>query len=164
MSYTHSATETYSVADIDVVMRRVTADLIMIAASTAAITEETARKWGHDIELLAKSGYLKKVDLTLLSSGVEQRAIRFEVSTSSGELTMSRPGGVMWPKVPNSKLRIVLSYTSTYDTTAKEKMASKLKISWVPTKEDLSHSTLTTSASRDYVSNGYGMQRKDFSL
>ena len=50
MSYTYAATETYSVADIEVVMRRVTADLVMIASSTGAITEEKARSWGHDIE------------------------------------------------------------------------------------------------------------------
>jgi hypothetical protein len=164
MSYTYAATETYSVADIEVVMRRVTADLVMIASSTGAITEEKARSWGHDIEVLAKNGYLKKVDLTLLSFGVEQKATCFEVNVASGDLTMSRPGGVMWPQVPNPELRIVLSYTSDYDNAAKEKMSPKLKINWVPSTVDLSHSTLTSSANRDYVSNGYGMQRKDFSL
>ena len=39
MSYTYASTETYSVADIKIVMRRVTADLVMIASSTKAITE-----------------------------------------------------------------------------------------------------------------------------
>ena len=164
MSYTYAATETYSVADIEVVTRRVTADLVMIASSTGAITEEKARSWGHDIEVLAKNGFLKKVDLTLLSFGVEQKAICYKVNVASGDLTMSRPGGVMWPQVPSPELRIVLSYTSDYDNAAKEKMAPKLKIKWVPSTVDLSHSTLTSSANRDYVSNGYGMQRKDFTL
>lgn len=164
MSYTYAATETYSVADIEVVMRRVTADLVMIASSTRAISEEKARNWGHDIEVLAKNGYLKKVDLTLLSFGVEQRATCFEVNVVSGDLTMSRPGGVMWPQVPSPELRIVLSYTSDYDNAAREKMSPKLKINWVPSSADLSHPTLAANASRDYVSNGYGMQRKDFSL
>lgn len=164
MSYTYAATETYSVADVEVVMRRVTADLVMIASSTRAITEEKARDWGHDIEVLAKNGYLKKVDLTLLSLGVERKATCFEVNTTSGDLTMSRPGGVMWPQVPNPQLRIVLSYTQAYDDAAREKMSPRLKINWVPSKADLSHPTLTASASRDYASHGYGMQRKDFSL
>ncbi len=164
MSYTYAATETYSVADIEVVMRRVTADLVMIASSTRAITEEKARNWGHDIEVLAKNGYLKKVDLTLLSLGVEQKATCFEVNVVSGDLTMSRPGGVMWPQVPSPELRIVLSYTSDYDNAAREKMSPKLHINWVPSTADLSHSTLAANTSRDYVSNGYGMQRKDFSL
>ena len=77
---------------------------------------------------------------------------------------MSRPGGVMWPQVYNPELRIVLSYTSDYNNEAKEKMAPKLKNNWVPSMVDLSHPTLTSHANRDYVSNGYGMQRKDFSL
>lgn len=164
MSHTYASTETYSVADIETVMRRVTADLVMIASSTRAISEARARDWGHDIEVLAKNGYLASVDLTLLSSGVERKATRFEVNTASGELTMSRPGGVMWPQLPDPELRIVLSYSAAYDDVARRDVHPKLKISWVPTRTDLSHPTLTASAHRDYASNGYGMQRKDFSL
>lgn len=163
MSHTYSATETYSVADVEVVMRRVTADLVMIAGSTGAVTEDKARDWGYDIEVLAKNGYLRMVDLTLMSNGIEQKATRFEVTTESGDFTMSRPGGVLWPKLPNPDLRIVLFYTAEYDAAAKEKMGGKLRIGWVPTTADTSHSSLKSSASRDYVSNGYGMQRKDFS-
>jgi hypothetical protein len=163
MSNTYSTTETYSVADIEVVMRRVTADLVMIASSTKAISEETARAWAHDIELLAKNRYLKKVDLTLLSFGLEQKATCFEVNMTSGDLTMSRPGGVMWPQVPNAELRVVLSYNQTYDDAAREKMSSKFKSTWVPSVIDVSHVSLTANTSRDYISHGYGMQRKDFS-
>ena len=163
MSQTYSATETYSVTDVEVVMRRVTADLVMIASSTGAITEDKARDWGHDIEALAKNGYLRMVDLTLMSNGIEQKATRFEVNTEAGNFTMSRPGGVLWSKVPNPELRIVLYYTAAYDAVAKEKMGRKLRIGWVPTSADTSHTTLTFSANRDYVSNGYGMQRRDFS-
>jgi hypothetical protein len=163
MSQTYSATETYSVADVEVVMRRVTADLVMIASSTGAVTEEKARNWSHDIEALAKNGYLSMVDVTLLSNGIEQMATRFEVNTTAGDFTMSRPGGVLWPKVPNPDLRIVLYYTAAYDAAAKEKMGSKLRIGWVTSSADTSHATLTSNPGRDYVSNGYGMQRKDFS-
>jgi hypothetical protein len=76
---------------------------------------------------------------------------------------MSRPGGVLWPRLPNADLRIVLHHNDAYDAAAKEKMRNKLNLSWVPTNVDTSHSTLDSSAGRDYVSNGYGMQRKDFS-
>lgn len=163
MSQTCSVTETYSVVDVEIVMRRVTADLVMIASSTGAVTEDNARDWGHDIEVLAKYGYLKIVDLTLLSHGVEKKAARFEVNTESGDFMMSRPGGVLWPKLAKPYLRIVLHHTNTYDAAAKAQMGSKLRIGWAPTSADTSHSTLKSSASRDYVSNGYGMQRKDFS-
>lgn len=162
MSQTQSTTQTYSIADVEVVMRRVTADFMMIASSTGAVTEEKARDWSHDIEVLAKNGYLRMVDLTLLSNDVEHKATRFEVNTSAGDFTMNRPGGVLWPKVPNPNLRIILFYTPAYDETAKEKLRGKLRINWTPTTSDTSHTTLASTSSRDYVSNGYGMQRKDF--
>lgn len=95
MSSTDTITETYSITDIEIVLRRVTADLIMIASSTGGWTEAKAREYAHDVELLAKKGYLKWVDVTLLNGGVEQRATRFEVNTESGQLVMSRPGGVL---------------------------------------------------------------------
>ena len=94
---------------------------------------------------------------------MEKKATRFEVHTESGDFTMSRPGGVLWPRLSNPELRIVLYYTAAYDSAAKEKMGGKLRIGWVPTSADTSHATLTSSASRDYASNGYGMQRRDVS-
>lgn len=62
----------------------------MIAASTAAVSEEHARKWAHDIEVLAKNDYLNFVDLTLLHNNRELKATRFYVD-ESGDLTNDRP-------------------------------------------------------------------------
>lgn len=162
MSATYAATQTYSVADVEIVMRRVSADLLMIASSTQAITEATAKDWAHDIELLAKQGYLHWVDLTLLANGEEVQATRYVVNTESGELTSSRPGGVLWPRLTGATLRIVVSHTDAYDQAAQDRTRSKLRISWVPSTVDTSHATLTSSAGRDYASNGFGMQRKDY--
>ncbi len=162
MTQTYSSTETYSVADVEIVLKRVKADLIMIASSTGAVTEAKAADWAHDIEVLAKNGYLSAVDLTLLSNGVEQKATKFLVNSAAGDLTPSRPGGVMWPKVQNPELRIVLFYTPKYTDTARAGLAGRLKIGWVPSTADTSHTTLKASTGRDYVSNSYGMQRKDF--
>jgi hypothetical protein len=134
----------------------------MIAQSSAAITEDKARQYAHDVEELAKKGYLKKVDLTLFSGGSEVRATQYTVNTTSGDLTMSRPGSAMWPRVNSPYLRIILSYTSDYDAAAKEAMKNKLKISWSPTNDDTSHSSLKSSGNRDYAKNGWGMQREDF--
>lgn len=163
MSFSSTSTETYSVTDIQTVMRRVTTDIVMIASSTGAITEEKAREWGHDIEVLAKNGYLRAVDLTLFSSNVEVRAVRYDVNTESGTLTTSRPGGVLWPRVYQPFLQIILMYTTEYDDQARTKMKGKLRVSWSPSNADTSHSTLNSSSGRNYVSNAYGMQRKDFS-
>lgn len=161
MSQTVTQTSTYTTTDIEAVVRRITADLVMIASSSSAETEETARGWGHDIELLAKNGYLKSVDVTLLSHGVEQKAVRFNVDESGG-LSNDRPGNARWPKVNGAFLRIVLSYHSTYDQAARDKLAGKMKTPWTKSYDDISHSQLTQSGGREYSSNGYGMQRKDY--
>ena len=41
-------------------------------------------------------------------------------------------------------------------------MAGKLKINWTTSYDDISHSQLTQSGSREYSSTGYGMERKDY--
>ena len=159
---TNTVTETYSIVDIEIVMRRFAADILMIAASSTAITEAKARDYGLDVETLAKAGYLNAVDLTLFSGGVEVQASRYAVEMYSGDLIMSRPGGVLWPRVADANFRIVLYYTDTYTDTVRERMRGLLKIAWVPTNADTSHSGLTQTGGRDYASKGWGLRRKDY--
>ncbi|GID03014.1 MULTISPECIES: HORMA-1 domain-containing protein [Pseudomonas] len=162
MSQTATQTETFSVADIEIVMRRVRMDLMMIASSTGAVTEERAREWAHDIELLAKDGYLKSVDVTILSNDEELKAARFTIDAESGALSNERPGDSLWPKCPDGHLRIVLSYTNRYDAAAQQKLTPKFKRPWSPSSADISHSKLASKVGREYSSNGYGVQRKDY--
>ena len=161
---THTATDTYSytISDIETVVRRFTAELVMIAQSTRTITEAKAREYAHDIEVLAKEDYLEMVDITLLSGPEEVQAVQYVVNKSADDLEMSRPGGVLWPLVENPHLRIIWRHTDAYDANAREEMKSKLKIEWVSTSTDTSHSSLSHSGGRTYASNGWGMQRKDF--
>lgn len=67
-SYSSTYTSTYTVSDVEKVVRSIKADLIMIAGSTKAMTEDDAKKYAHDIELLAKNNYITTVDVTLMSS------------------------------------------------------------------------------------------------
>jgi hypothetical protein len=159
---TASASQTYTVADIEEVVLNLKADLVMIADSTQGWIPEKVRDYAHDVEVLAKAGYLKYVDVTLFSNSVEMKAVRFDVNTEAGSLTTSRPGGVLWPKVANPYLRIILGYTSDYTDAARDATKGKLKIGWTPTSDDTSHSGLTSSGGRNYASNSYGMQRKDW--
>ncbi len=162
MSQTRSATQSYTVADIEDVVLNVKADLVMIADSTGGWTPEKARDYAHDVEVLAKAGYLKYVDVTLFSGTTEKKAVRFNVDTDAGSLTTTRPGGVLWPKVQSPYLRIILGYTSDYTDAARQMTKGKLRIGWTPTNEDTSHSGLASSGGRNYASNSYGMQRKDW--
>ena len=163
MSSTNTTTTTYSVADVQAVMRRLTADFVMIAQSTGAIPEQEARDYAHDIGELAVEGYLKKVDVMLMSGEFEMRAAVYEPNINADGLTSSRPGGVRWPRVDNAKLIVVISYSETYTADAREKMRSKLKIPWGPSSINTSHSSLTQSDERDYASNAYSIKRKDWS-
>lgn len=159
---TASASATYTTVDVENVVRRVKADLIMIAESTGAWTASKTADYAHDIEVLAKAGYLAWVDVTLMQSGSELKATRFHVDEESGSLTASRPGGVLWPRIPGANLRIIISYTDAYTAAAREATKGKLKIGWTTNFDDTSHSHLSSAGGRNYVSNAYGMQRKDW--
>lgn len=159
---TTTRSATYTALDVENVVRRVKADLTMIADSTGAWTAAKAADYAHDIELLAKKGYLASVDLTLFSGSTEIKAVRFNVNTDAGSLTSARPGGVLWPKVAAAHLRVVLRYTAAYDGDSRRAMKDRLRIGWSPSNADTSHSSLNGSGGRDYASNAFGMERKDW--
>lgn len=162
MSGSSSRTSTYSAVDVDNVVRRFRADLMMIVDSSKAMTVSEAEDYLHDIGILARGGYLRWVDVTLLASGIEIRATKYEVDTDAGELVCSRPGGVLWPNVASGRLRIVISHASTYDADAESKTKGRLRKNWTDNLEDISHSGLKAGGGRDYSSNSYGMKRKDW--
>ncbi|QEY19092.1 hypothetical protein D0C16_17155 [Cellvibrio sp. KY-GH-1] len=160
---TYSSTSTYTVADVENVMRSVKADLIMIANTTKAMTEVDAAEYAHDIEVLAKKNHLKFADVTLMNGSTELRAIKYEFQTE-GATGTARPGGVLWPLTPKDnggRIRIHLRYSDSSSTEARAKLP--LKVSWVPSSADTSHKGLTSAAGRDYSSNGFGTNREDFS-
>lgn len=160
---TTTTTDTYTTVDVADTVRRMKADLTMIADSTGGWSSEEVADYAHDFEELAKKGYLAWVDVTLLSGVAEIAAVRYDVDTDAGSLTISRPGGVLWPKVPLPRLRIVISYTAEYDADARARMTGRLRISWSPTNDDTNHATLNSDGGRNYVSNSFGIKRKDWS-
>lgn len=161
LTLTRSQSATYTDTDIESVMRRVKADLIMIANSTGYWSEDTARLYAHDIELLVKRGHLAWVDVTLLSYGAERQAVRFTPSSEAGGWTSSRPGA-LWPRVPSPRLRIILSHTSSYTAEAEASLSKLFKVKWHATSEDTSHAGLAAAGGRDYASSSFGMKRKDW--
>ncbi|MGK5008903.1 hypothetical protein [Janthinobacterium rivuli] len=163
MSTSYTASSSYTVADIEKVVSRFSADLLMIADSTKALSQEKARTYARDVERLVKNGYLESVDVTLLDYfGTELRAVTYHVDTDAGSLNSSRPGGVLWPNTSSGSIRLVLRYNHTYTHSAQDAMRESLETSWGPTSADTSHASLNAGNGRDYESNGFGMQRKDF--
>jgi hypothetical protein len=163
MSTSYTSSSSYTVADIEKVASRFSSDMLMIADSSKAISQESAKTYARDVERLMKNGHLESVDVTLLDwLGFELRAVRYNVDTEAGSLTNSRPGGVLWPQTTGGSVRVILRYNSSYDDSAREKMRKSLEISWGPTSADISHASLQAGTGRDYESNGFGLQRKDF--
>lgn len=162
MTYTQTATKsaTYTIADVRDVVRQFTTDLKMMASSSGAETQEWAEKTGQDIEVLATEKFVKSVDVTLIGPyGGELRAVEYEVDEDSGQLTSSRPGGVLWPKTAGGAIRVVIRKSRALTDAVNQ----RLNFSWAPSSADLSHSNLTSSGGRNYVQNGYGLLRKDWS-
>ena len=164
MSSSHSSTHTstYTVADVEKVVRNIKADLMMIADRTRAMTEDQAKEYAHDIELLAKKGFLTSVDVTLMSAAEAEAGAYTYDFQSDGATRRDRPGGVDWPATPTGRVRIVMSATDTFWARPEEVAKLPLKINWVSSSADTSHGTLKATGGRGYSSNGYGANRNDF--
>ena len=83
MTQTATKTATYTVADIEKVVTRVRADLMMIGDSTGGWTAEKSLTYAHDVEELAKEEYLSHVDVTLFDGGREIMATRFVINNDA---------------------------------------------------------------------------------
>jgi hypothetical protein len=164
MSQTVSATgtSTYSAVDVENVFRRFRADILMIADSSGAITRQKAEDYAHDAEYLAVRKFLKKIDVTLMVGEQEKRALQYNVNEAAGGIDTSRPGGVMWPRLQGGWIRIIFTHTAAYTPEAEQAAGSKLKVNWISSSTSTQHVSLTASGGRDYTSNAFGLQRKDF--
>lgn len=162
-TFTATATSTYTVSDIIIVVRQFTTDLKMMASSSRAMSEKKASEYGADVELLAAQGYLKAVDVTLMLGGTEIKAAKYQVDEKTGAMKSSRPGGVRWPETPGASLRVVITPTDSLTESALQSLSGRLNISWSHGAVDISHSSLNSSGGRDYVSNGWGLRREDWS-
>lgn len=158
MSSTGTQTYTETRTDIEAVFRRFRADLLMIAQSSRALSEQEALDYADDLELFAQERVLEFVDLTLFDGPTEIEAVRYTVG-ASGDLSTSRPGGVLWPQVRYPKFRVVVRHTAKYYSCDFE---GKLKIKWQRTNADVSHGSLNKAGTREYSSNGWGLHRQDY--
>lgn len=162
-SYSSTVTSTYTVADVEKVMRSIRADLMMIADSTKAMTEDEANNYAYDIELLAKNGFLTAVDVTLLSASKKEiKAANYQLQTQDATGT-ERPGDVMWPETQTGSIRVLLSTSEAYDMQPDKVSKLPLRLSWGRSSADTTHSGLSSSGGRGYSSNGFGANRNDYS-
>lgn len=159
---TATGTSTYSAVDVATVFRRFRSDILMIADSSGAVTRQTAEDYAHDAEYLAARKFLKRIDVTLMVGEREHRALQYDVNEAAGGIDTSRPGGVMWPRLQDGWIRIIFTHTPAYTPEAKQAATSKLKFNWTSSSASTQHLSLTAGGGRDYTSNAFGLQRKDF--
>lgn len=166
MAMTGTHTTSYTTADVGRVLDSFVTDFDGIAQSTGLRTREDVKEVGGDVKLMASRGYLHEVNLCLLNvGGATIRAAKYTVNTSAGVLTASRPGNYLWPRTPGGSLTVVVSYSDLWKSATqrlKEAFARELNRRWTTSGIDTSFPTLRATADRNYVSNGYGLQRSTY--
>jgi hypothetical protein len=166
MTYAETISETYTVADIGKVIDCIAADLDMNSQSTGLLSRETVKSYAADVRLLAQRGYLREANIVLKNSaGMIIKAAKYEVSTDASILKAQRPGNNLWPRTPGGELSIVVQYSPKFTalTAAQlQALAEDLGTTWSTSTTDLSFPSLTRTADRTYVSNGWGVTKSIF--
>jgi hypothetical protein len=166
MSFTESETQTYTVADIGKVIDCVAADLDMNAQSTGLLSRDSVKRYAEDVKLMAEKGYLFEANIVLEdASGEVIRAAKYEVSTDASTLTARRPGNNLWPRTPGGELFMVVRYSQKWQNLTDSQRLNfrqTLSVGWSTINTDLSFPSLTRSADRNYVSNGWGVSKSNF--
>lgn len=159
----NTITRTFTKTDIRRVFENLQADLQMLASRTRAMDIEYAKKYAHDILLMAFAGCLKRVHIQLYdSSGNLQKVHRFSVE----EVVLSdtqRPGGNRWPCLPDGSLVVVVEYSDS-EKAERLKKTGDLLIHWSPSDLSTDYAGMRHESNRIYSSNGYGLQRDTFTM
>jgi hypothetical protein len=165
--YTETRSQTFSIVDIGKVIDCVAADLDMNSQSTGLLTRDLVKQYAADVKALAQQGYLLEANIVLQNAaGQPIRAAKYEVSTDGASLTAHRPGNNLWPRTPGGDLVVEVRYSQKWrDLTDAQRASFKKTLSpnWTTSSTDLSFPSLTRSADRSYVSNGWGVTKSVFS-
>lgn len=165
-TYSESATGTYTTADVGRVLDCFAADFDGMGQSTGLATREYTKAVASDVKLIAQQGYLSEVNLYLNDTNSKTiRAAKYVVSTDGASLTASRPGNFLWPWTPGGQLCVHVTYSRAWDRLTpaqKETFRQRLGLAWGILNLDTSFPMLTRSSDRNYVSNGFGLQKSVF--
>lgn len=161
---TTTVSSTYTTADVGKVVDQFTADFHMLGAATGLASSQRAADVGHDVKLMAKNGYIDRVDIVLLNAaGKEIRAAKYSISTNAGLWTPDRPGNNLWPRQVSGSLNVVVSYSTTWYQLSIEARrrfhAEECRRPWGPSSIDTTYPGLVARLDRRYASNAYGMER-----
>src|SRR6266478_5416069 len=121
--------------------------------------QQPARSCAADMKLMAQKGYLTEANIVLRdASGVVKKAAKYEVSTNASTLTAQRPGNNLWPRMPGGSLDVIVQYSQKWlNLTDTQRIAfiQTMATGLSPSNIDVSFPSLTRTADRNYVSNGW---------
>ena|SRR6266446_5423212 len=165
-TYSESVTRTFTTADVGKVLDCFAADLDGMGQSTGLRTRENTKAAAADVKLIAQQGYLSEVNLYLKDpNGTTIRASKYVVSTDGASLTASRPGNYLWPWTPGGQLGVHVTYSHKWwslSATQKDNFKRRLALQWGTLDLDTSFPMLTRYSDRNYVSNGFALQKSVF--
>lgn len=166
-TYSESVTRTFTIADVGKVLDCFAADLDGMGQSTGLRSRENTKAIAADVKLMAQYSYLAEVNIYLKNAeGTIIRAAKYQVNTNSGALTASRPGNYLWPRTPGGQLCVHVTYTDAWWKLSEPQQAtfkSRLLLTWGLLNLDTSFPMLSPLFDRNYVSNGFGLQKTLFS-
>lgn len=165
-TYSESTIRTFTVADVGKVLDCFAADLDGMGQSTGLSSREDTKTIAADVKLMAQSGYLAEVNVYLNDSGgTHIRAAKYQVTTEAGVLTTSRPGNYLWPRTPGGQLCVHVTHSQDWRKLTEAQKAAfnqRLSRTWGTLDLDTSFPMLTRCHDRNYVSNGFGLQKTVF--
>jgi len=169
MSTTSTQTQstTYTAIDVARVMNQFAADFDMYAQSTGCRTRENVKAVTADVMTMARAGYLSEINLSLVPAGggLPIRATKYEVKADGSLSNGATPGNSLWPYTPGGTLYVTVVYTQRWwALTDGQRLTftANLQRPWGTSSADLSFPNLARSLDRNYVSNGYGIQKYTF--
>ena len=165
-TYSESFSHTYTIVDIGKVLDCFAADFDGMGQSTGLRARENTKAVAADVKLIAQPGYLSEVNVYLLDAfGKEIRAAKYRVTKDTGMLTASRPGNYLWPRTPGGSLCVHVTYSGEWwQLSEPQKVAfrERLGLRWGSLDLDTSFPMLRQQYDRNYVSNGFGLQKSVF--
>ena len=158
-------TMTYTNVDIRRVAECFAADLAMLASRTGAMSSQKVRETAHDVTLMAVHECLAGVHIQLVDGN--QRVVAAHeykvhgIQPAASPWSSDYPGGNNWPRMPDGRLMVVVSY-SDRSKVQQLKEGKSLLINWSPSNQPTRYPGMSDKGVRQYSSNGYKWDRTSY--
>ncbi len=167
MTYSYTATSTYTTIDVNRVLDCFAADFDMIAQSTGLRTRENVKLVTSDIRQMAIANYLEEVNLYLINAnGVTIKAAKYQVFETTSSSNSEKPSQNLWTSCPGGSLMVHVTYNNRWSDLTKaqqEAFIANYQLHWGTNNLDTSFPMLSNTANQVYSSNAYGLKKVVFS-